>query len=337
MKTPKLRTVLTLASVAGGAVGALYGAQRLAAARLRHQPDPDAARTFEPTFDEARRIDTHDGGSLYTISRGDGPPMLLSHGLTLSTRIWTPQFDALPDAGLRVIGFDHRGHGTSLAGTSGHSIDNLADDIRTIVEALDLHDALLVGHSMGGIGVQAFAIRHPELAAARVRGLVLLSTLAKTHLSGSRKLRCAVEQLSDKAYALPDLMAKPNLGLVLARFGHGRHPQLSHVELNRQLIVDCDRETRRIATRALFGLDLTAGLPNIRIPTLVVCGTADLITPAPESRRIADLIPGARLELFKGGGHMLMLEQADELNRLLIDFARQVGALPSVPAAAAGR
>jgi pimeloyl-ACP methyl ester carboxylesterase len=337
VSAPKPRTVLALAGLAAGAASALYGAQRLAAARFRRQLDPDADRTFEPTFDEARRIDTHDGGSLYTISRGVGPPMLLSHGVTLSTRIWTLQFDVLPDAGLQVIGFDHRGHGSSLAGTTGHSIDNLADDIRSIIEALDLHEALIVGHSMGGIGVQAFAIRHPEVAAARVSGLVLLSTLAKDHFGGSQKLRGAAGRVYDEAFALPDPMAMPNLGLVLARLGHGRHAQPSHVELNRQLIVECDRETRQSAYKAMLGFDLTPGLPGIRIPTLVICGTADLITPARHSRRIAGLIPGARLQLLEGGGHMLMLEQADEVNRLLIDFARELAVLPSVPAAAAGR
>ncbi|HEX2738527.1 MAG TPA: alpha/beta fold hydrolase [Acidimicrobiia bacterium] len=336
MSAPKLRTVLTVAGLAAGAVGAAYGAERLAAARLRHRPDPDADRTFEPTFDEARRIDTHDGGSLYTISRGVGPPVLLSHGVTLSTRIWTPQFDVLPDAGLRVVGFDHRGHGTSLAGTTGHSIDNLADDIRSVIEALDLREALVVGHSMGGIGVQAFAIRHPEVAAARVRGLVLLSTLAKDHFGGSERLRYAAGRVYDEAFALPDPMSMPNLGLLLARLGHGRHARPSHVALNRQLIVECDRATRQSAYRAMLGFDLTPGLPGIRIPTLVICGTADLITPPRHSRRMAELIPGARLELLKGGGHVLMLEQADEVNRLLIDFAREVGALASVPAAAAG-
>ena len=62
----------------------------------------------------------------------------------------------------------------------------------------------------------------------------------------------------------------------------------------------------------------------MRIPTLVIGGTADVLTPPFEARRIAELIPGARLELFPGGGHMLMLEQTDELDRLIVDFAREV-------------
>ena len=62
---------------------------------------------------------------------------------------------------------------------SGHSVDNLADDVRSVLEALDLHDAILVGHSMGGMAIQAFVIRHPHIAHERARGMVLMSTAAE--------------------------------------------------------------------------------------------------------------------------------------------------------------
>jgi pimeloyl-ACP methyl ester carboxylesterase len=92
------------------------------------------------------------------------------------------------------------------------------------------------------------------------------------------------------------------------------------------MIASCATETSRLAPRALLTLDLTAVLPTITLPTLVVCGTSDVITPPAESRRIAELIPGARLELFPKAGHMLMLERAEELDALIVDFAREVGA-----------
>jgi 3-oxoadipate enol-lactonase len=72
------------------------------------------------------------------------------------------------------------------------------------------------------------------------------------------------------------------------------------------------------------GLDFTAELPNIRIPTLVVGGTRDVLTPPFEAKRMAKLIPGARLELIADGGHMLMLERTEVINRLIADFAREV-------------
>lgn len=312
--------------VAGGVAGAAYAAERAVVAGVRRNPDPDAGRELTPRFDEAVRLPSHDEGSIYTISRGKGPTVLFSHGVTLSVRLWFKQFDDLPERGLRVVAFDHRGHGESECGTTGHSIDNLAQDVKTVIEGLDLRDVVLVGHSMGGVAAEAFAINYPDLAAERVRGLVLMSTLAKTHLSGSRQLRCALERLSDRGPDSGTIMTQPNFGFFLARIGFGRDPQPSHVELTRQMIAACKRDDSRPAIRALLGLDLTDDLRGIAIPTVVMSGTADLIAPPAESRRIAELIPDARLEVFKSAGHMLMFERTDEVNDLIEEFVRDVGA-----------
>jgi pimeloyl-ACP methyl ester carboxylesterase len=315
------------AGVALGVAGAAYAAQRAVARGLRERPDRDAGKLGALPFDEARRIPSHDGGSIYTVSRGSGPTILLSHGVTLASRVWVKQFTSLPEQGVRVVAFDHRGHGESLAGESGHSIENLASDLRSVLEGLDLDDVVLVGHSMGGIAAQVFAAQHPDLARERVRGLVLLSTTAKTSISAWRRLRCAAERLSDK-FDLGRLMAMPELGLMLARIGFGKDPIASHVELTRELLSSCGTETGREAIRALMGVDLTDELPRIELPTLVVAGTRDVITPMGDARRIASLVPGARLVTFEDAGHMLMLERTDELDRLVLDFAREVWAQP---------
>ena len=115
---------------------------------------------------------------------------------------------------------------------------------------------------------------------------------------------------------------------MLARLGFGSDPQPSHVELVRQMLMECPPETRLDAPRALIGLDLTDELPAVKIPTLVIVGTGDLLTPPGQARLIARLIPDARLEVFPGGGHMLMLERTEALDRMIIDFAHEVGAAP---------
>jgi 3-oxoadipate enol-lactonase len=128
---------------------------------------------------------------------------------------------------------------------------------------------------------------------------------------------------------MPDstfLWDSKNFGFLAARLGFGKNPHPSHVELTRRMLHDCPPETRLLAPRVLVGLDLTKDLPNVRIPTLVVGGTNDILTPPFEARRIANLIPGARLELMRGGGHMLMLEQREDLDNLIADFAREVQA-----------
>ena len=140
------------------------------------------------------------------VEAGSGPPILLSHGVTLSVRTWAKQLDALAAAGFRVIAFDHRGHGESTVGTAGHGIEQLAHDMRSVIEGLDLHDVVIVGHSMGGIAAQSFCIHHPDLARARVAGIVLLSSLARSPLGANprvaRLLSQMVNRLPDGAAAL---------------------------------------------------------------------------------------------------------------------------------------
>ena len=307
--------------------GLAYGAPRLAAAWMRRAPDGDARRALDaPTYID-HRIETHDGGTLYVVERGNelDPPIVLSHGVTLSVPVWFHQLEELPKEGFRAIAFDHRGHGRSVLGEEGHSLENLALDLKTLLERLDLRGAVLVGHSMGGVAVQSFVTRFPEVAAERVAGIVLLSTLAYTPFgSHSTRTKARLEKLSKRTPDMQWLWDSPNIGFLAARFGFGKNPRPSHVELVRRLMAECPPETRRDAPRVLVGLDLKPDLPKVRIPTLVIGGTADVLTPPFEARSIAELIPGARLELIRDGGHMLMLERAEQLDRLIVDFAHDV-------------
>ena len=117
-------------------------------------------------------------------------------------------------------------------------------------------------------------------------------------------------------------MRQRNLGLLLARIGFGDDPHPSHVEATREMLAACGKTTTREAVSALLHLDLTEGLPELQVPTLVVVGTADALTPPRDARRIAELVPGARLVEYPGGGHMLMYERTDEVDALIMDFAR---------------
>ena len=121
------------------------------------------------------------------------------------------------------------------------------------------------------------------------------------------------------------LWANPNIGILLARFGFGKDPNASHIELVRRMMLECPKHTRVAGPRSLIGFDLVSTLPGIKQPTLVVGGTADVITPPRDSQRLHDAIKDSSLEIFEGGGHMLMLERCDALNDLIETFARKVG------------
>jgi pimeloyl-ACP methyl ester carboxylesterase len=87
------------------------------------------------------------------------------------------------------------------------------------------------------------------------------------------------------------------------------------------MLAACSRETLRDAVHSLLDFDVTAELGRLAVPTLVIAGTNDAVTPIGDSREIAELVPGARLEELPGAGHMLMLERADEVDKLIVDFA----------------
>ncbi|HEX5616205.1 MAG TPA: alpha/beta fold hydrolase [Acidimicrobiia bacterium] len=319
------RRALGIAALGATAIAAVaYGAPRIAASRIRRAPDPDGPRVLEPAVRTTHWIPSHDGGVIHVVESGSGPPIVLSHGVTLSVRTWFHQLEDLPAEGFRVLAFDHRGHGRSELGTAGHSLDNLAEDVRSVLEALDLRDAVLVGHSMGGVAVQSFAIRFPDVLRERVAGIVLLSTLARAPLgSQATRLKARIERLTRRAPDTTRAWAAPNLGLLLARLGFGQDPQPTHVEMVRQMMLECTPATRRDAPAVLIGLDLVDDLRAVDVPTLVIGGTADILTPPHESRRLAETIPGARLHLVAGAGHMVMLERTAEFHRVLTDFARE--------------
>jgi len=330
-----VRVIVRRLFVASATVaGLVWAAPRVVAARVRRTPDDDPDTVLGPLPGRERIVPTHDGGKIRVIEAGapDAPTIVLAHGVTLSNRVWVRQFAALPGRGFRVVAYEHRGHGESSVGESGHSVENLALDLRAVLEVLDLRDVVVVGHSMGGVAAQALAIEHPEIVASRVRGIVLLSSLGYTPF-GSRttQLKERIGRVTDRMPDSRRVWESRHLGTALARIGFGRRPRPSHVELVRRMMVECPPETRRDAPAQLVGLDLVADLPELRVPTLVVCGTGDVITPPSESRRMANLIPGARLELLRGGGHMLMLEQADAVDDLVVAFAREVGIAPRVP------
>jgi pimeloyl-ACP methyl ester carboxylesterase len=315
--------------IAAGVAGALYAGERAVAARIRRGgPDEVSDDPLVPEIDDLHRIATHDGGELYVIERRPsgpaGTPIVLAHGITLTSQVWARQFRSLSAAGHRVVAFDSRGHGESTVGTSGHSIENLAADLATVLEALDLHDAILVGHSMGGMAVQAFAVHQRAVLDERVRGLVLLSTSPRSFASGARRITRGVDVA---AGAVPDVSAlfrQRNLGLLMARLGFGDDPDPRCVEATRQMLGGCSRETVRDAGRMLVGFGLVDELPTIEVPTLVIVGSADLLTPPRDSRTIADLVPDSEFVEFAGAGHMLMYERTEELDWLVLDFADRV-------------
>lgn len=288
------------------------------------RPDPDVGRLGALPFDEGRHLLAPDGGHLFTTANGHGPTFLFVHGFAMTSRVWTKQFRDLPRAGIRAVAFDHRGHGASTVPMVETSIDNLADDVRVVVEGLDLRDAMVVGHSMGGMALLAFAVRYPEVAAARLRGLVLVSTAARLGLTHVPLLSRAAVPFTT-GFVRSGAWSRSDWSASAARLLFGKDPVPSQVDLARVLLASAREETVVGCAHAMASFDLTRQLARVAVPTLVVNGTADLLTTPGDARRLARGIPGARLELVSGAGHMVMLERAERFGALLCGFAREHG------------
>jgi len=316
---------------AGALAAALRFPEHLLATGNR-QPDPDIGRLGPVRFDEARHLlvgdgRVPDGGSLFTVSHGHGPAFLFVHGLGVTSRIWTKQFRMLPPAGIRTVAFDHRGHGASTAIATGRgpdSIDELADDVRAVIEDLDLRDLVIVGHSMGGMALLAFAVRHPDVLAARVRGIVLMSTAARLDLHRVPLVPASMAAFA-AGFVRSGAWSRTDWSTLAARTMFGRDAVPSQIELVRVLLATAAEDTVVACADAVAHFDVERRLGEITVPALVVVGTADLVTTVRDARRLTRGLADARLELVPGAGHMLMLERAERLGALLSGFARDLG------------
>jgi pimeloyl-ACP methyl ester carboxylesterase len=216
-------------------------------------------------------------------------PLVLLHGAGGTLRHWPEQIRALP--GRRVIALDLPGHGDS-PGPSLRSIAAYAERVLSALDALGIGSAALAGHSMGGAIALTVALEAPSRAAA----LVLVGTGARLRVSP------AVLQ----ATADPAALAAAAEGMCAYAFG-----SLGGAAARREFTEGLLATAAGVAHgdfSACDAFDVMARLGEIRAPALVVCGTEDRLTKPKYSEFLRDGIPGARLELVPGAGHMVMLE-----------------------------
>jgi pimeloyl-ACP methyl ester carboxylesterase len=251
---------------------------------------------------------------------GSGDPVLLVAGLSMPGAMWSPQVKALAPS-FRVITFDQRGVGeTDLPPEPVYTMAQLADDAAALLRELKIPRAHVVGLSMGGTVAQELALRHREV----VRSLTLVSTWAK---ADARFLQI-VESWVSLASRVP----------IEERYRHVVFPWIfspafferkDNVEAAFRGALAYPHQTKAEAierqARGIFAWNgsRVSRLGAITVPTLVVGGKDDIVTPPDFARALAKLIRRARLTLMPGG-HWLILEQADTLNRALLRFLKGV-------------
>ncbi|HLA79146.1 MAG TPA: alpha/beta fold hydrolase [Vicinamibacteria bacterium] len=247
----------------------------------------------------------------YQVS-GQGPAVLFLHAFPLGLTMWDDQDAALQPAH-QVVRFDARGFGGSPPGDGLLSMERIADDAAGLLDHLGLGQAVVVGCSMGGYAAFAMIRRHPE----RVRALVLQDTRAGADVPVARANRSALAQQVMKEG--PRAAAEAFLPRLLGGSTQQERPQI--VERIRRIILGTS--PRGIAD-ALIGLaaraDSTPTLREIRVPTLVMVGEEDVLTPPPEAEAMVQAIAGASLTVIPKAGHLANLENPEAFNQALLGF-----------------
>ena len=245
---------------------------------------------------------------------GPGPAVVLLHGFPLGRGMWSEQISGIGSM-YRVIAPDLRGHGDSPAPEGDYTIDEMADDVIELLDTLGLEAPVVVGGlSMGGYVALSLVARYPE----RVRALMLMDTRAAADTPEAAEKR---EELARAVLAAndPGPVVEAMIPRLFARITREERPE--RVTPIRELM---ERNTPRGIVGALRAMatrpDRRADLASIRVPTLVMVGEEDVVTPPEEAQGLADAIAGAGLEVIPDAGHLAPYENHAVANGVLLRF-----------------
>jgi 3-oxoadipate enol-lactonase len=260
---------------------------------------------------------TVNGHEFHHLTRGSGEPLLLIMGMSGTHLSWGEPFLTQLERDFEVTTFDNRGVGKSSRAEAGYSIADLADDVAGLIEQLGHETMHVLGISMGGMIAQELALRHP----ARIRTL----TLGCTYSGGEGSALTTPETFQRLAAGWQsgdrELALRTGWEInVSATFAQDEEAFAAF----RQAALDLPVPVPVIMgqVQAIGQHDTAARLGDITAPTLVIHGTDDEMLPVSNGRMIAERIPGAKLEIFDGVGHLFWVEQPERAAELLREHAR---------------
>jgi len=270
-------------------------------------------------------ITTQDGTQIYYNDWGSGQPVVFSHGWPLSADAFEDQMNFLANRGYRTIAHDRRGHGRSSQPWGGNDLDTYADDLAALVQALDLKDAVHVGHSTGGGEVARYIGRH---GTGRVAKAVLISAIPPLMLKTAANpaglpievfdgLRASVA--ADRSQFFKDLSAP--------FYGANRPGSKVSQGLRDSFWLQgmlCGFPAAYYCVKAFSETDCTEDLKKFDIPTLILHGDDDQIVPIVAAGLLsAKIVKGATLKIYPGAPHGMCSTLKDEINADLLAFLKQ--------------
>ncbi|MGI4733573.1 MAG: alpha/beta fold hydrolase [Janthinobacterium lividum] len=254
---------------------------------------------------------------------GQGDPIVLIHGWPLSAASWEYQLAELPLHGKRVVAYDRRGFGMSSKPWDGYNYDTLADDLKAVLDTLNLQNVTLVGFSMGGGEVARYMSRH---GGARVSKVVFVSAVVPYMLKTDNNPSGVDKSIFDDMIAN---VGKDRPGF-LADFGKKFYGQgvLSHpvsqgtLDWTASLAFPASPRATSQCVKAFGETDFRHDMAAIKVPTLFIYGTSDdIVPPATGAQAAAPLVAGSQIVGYDGEPHGLNITAKDRLNRDLLTFA----------------
>jgi non-heme chloroperoxidase len=270
-------------------------------------------------------ITTDDGTEIFYKDWGSGQPIVFSHGWPLSADDWDNQMLFFVQQGYRVVAHDRRGHGRSTQTGEGHDMDHYAADLAAVVDHLDLHDAVHVGHSTGGGEVTRYVARH---GGDRVAKAVLVSAVPPLMLrtdanpgglpmevfdgyregTATQRAQFYLDVASGPFYGYNRPGAEPSQGVIRNWWRQGMMGGAkAHYD----------------GIKAFSETDFTEDLRQIRVPTLVMHGDDDQVVPIADSAELSvELLSDGALKVYPGFPHGMCTVDADVINADLLEFVK---------------
>ena len=266
-----------------------------------------------------------DGTELFYQDWGHGQPVVLIHGWPLDADMWEYQSVFLASQGYRVIAYDRRGFGRSGKPWEGYDYDRFAEDLKQVLDSLDLHDAILVGFSMGGGEIARYLGTYGP---GRVAKVVLAAAVTPYMLKAADNPDGVDKSVFDGMIAglradRPHFLA--TFGKVFFGVGLVSSPVSSDLLAWAQTLAMQASPKATIDCVAAFGeTDFRRDMAALTMPTLIVHGDADKTVPLDASgRKAAALVPHARLLVYPGAPHALVLTEKDRFNQDLLGFIKE--------------
>ncbi|WP_035673779.1 alpha/beta fold hydrolase [Flavobacterium sp. 83] len=259
---------------------------------------------------------------LYVKDYGTGKPVILIHGWPLSNEMWEYQIDTLVHNNFRVITYDRRGFGKSSQPWNGYDYDTLADDLKAIIDQLDLKEVTLVGFSMGGGEVVRYFSRHGGKGVSKA---VLISSVTPFQLKTDsnpdgvpqEKYDAMAEQIKDDRIGFLDSFGKTFFGVSFISKPISS-PLLDYYRMLCSLA--SPRATIECA-KSFSSTDFRSEMASVNVPTLIIHGDEDKTVPIEITSEIATkLIPDNKFIIYEGAPHGLFYIEKDKLNKDLLEF-----------------